>query len=202
MKFDGLNLNEIFRFAITGIGFYFVFFFSDIEIEKRFSSIEKPLIILLMGILIYYLYRTVIYPIILKMIDRFNPNNIRNYIGKASDIEEWDEKNDLWLIICNSNSEKLDIDKSRTWSHSIHMMYIVGMLSLIGTIINTAIKFSLNKAILFFILFAVFMFAAIKSELSIEKRIYRNFVFNRDPEIDNMVQRYKENKKTINCNST
>jgi hypothetical protein len=195
MKIESLNLNELFRFLITGLGFYFVLQLSGIKIEDTPNLVEKSAIIVMTGILIYYLYRTIIYPVILRIIDRFNNDNVRYYIENNFEITKWDEKNDLWLIMCHKFAD-LDVDTSRTWSHSIHMLFIVSILSFLGVIICLSNKDCVNT-IYFFLGFAIFLFAAVISELSLEKRIYRNFILNKNDAIDEMVCTYKENKKSI-----
>ena len=194
MKIGDLSLSEVFRFVVTGSSLHLALSYTGMTfVGKLEGSIEKSIAILIGGILLYYLYRTLIYPIILRLVDSANSNSVRNYLKLQFSIKSWGERNDVWLLI----AEKLGIesvDKDRLWSHSIHMLFVLSLVALIGTITAIANGRSCTDKAVFVTLFVVFLLAAIKSEVSLERRIYRSFLVNGNKCFAEQVQGYLQRK--------
>lgn len=195
MKLENLDINEILRFVVTGLSVYFVFSMSNIKIDFIETDFEKVILIVMFGIVVYFLYRSMLYPLILQLLDKMNTKNVRYFLKSKFDISKWDEANDLWHIICKT-VDNLEVDRLRTWSHSIHMLFILCIVSFVRLIINIIIKDCTN-VLIFLGLSLLFLLSSISSDLSLEKRIYRNFVFNYTEKIDEIVNKYKENNKEV-----
>lgn len=190
MKFSDLSLSDILRFVITGYALYFVKIFTGVKFQFSIGGgLQKQFAIIVVGIVFYYLYRTLIYPWFLQTVDMWNKQSVRNLVDREKRLS-WGERNDLWLLI--AHKENLDdVDKNRLWSHSIHMLYVLSLSMVVGVVIvglsllpqdflrlfDEVATFSSVpwvKGICLFLLAASFIVAALTSEIALERRIYRS----------------------------
>lgn len=201
MKIGDLPLNDVFRFLITGYVLYIVALYTGMDqlLEKvrMLEPIERQLAIFTAGVLVFYFYRTGIYPIVLRIMDYLNKENVRTFIRQNDQVASWSEANDIYLLISNRNPE-MNVDNNRIWSHSIHMLFITGILFLIGflfTLLQGDFCTNWMQILAFGVISSFLLLAAFGSESSLEKRIYRSFVVFYRPKFESEIGKYLSNKK-------
>ena len=201
MKFEPKSIGDVLRFLVTGYVVYAVTEYSGIKailsLPKQLGPAEKTFIIFAAGAVIYFLFRTVIYPWLVQrmLVDRLNSKeNIRSYLRKGRSIG-WSEANDLYHLVVQRHPElPLDVDGNRLWSHSIYMLFISGGAAFLGAI--AAWWFAGLKEVLFLAISgAVLLFAAVVSDVALERRIYRSVVGFHPNVLVNDVRLYLENKQ-------
>ncbi|MBN2267382.1 MAG: hypothetical protein JW725_03525 [Candidatus Babeliaceae bacterium] len=194
MRFDNLSIADLLKYFYTGFWFYLIGEKTKFPLISRIASLdstfEKSVAIFFIGALTYFLYRTFVYPILLaRTNDWFFSGNIRNIIGKKYNIKTWEDKNDLYNNLENIYPQ-FDVDKSRIWNSSIHLLYIVAIIGLFGIIFGKAKGIDDFSVLNYCIGVVICFFAAWTSDSFLQKRIGRNFILNINDEIDSRIRTF------------
>ena len=209
MNVEPKSLNEILRFLVTGYVFYiiakYVKFTNSLGVLIPSGSVEKQLLIFTVGIFLYYLFRTVIYPLIIfRFIDSLNRAGsvraaIQDYANslEAEDRPEnmtWAETNDIYHLIVQRRP-KWDVDSSRLWSHSIYMLFICGLLASMGCLYAIFVCRCHLQALVLGAGGTLLISAGFWSDWNLENRIYRNVAILNRSEFQKELKDYFSNRK-------
>ncbi len=110
---DKLSLPQIFRHLLMGfiwmVGYYIccatntkAFFsaLSEAKIPDSVLATGIPILALVIGTLTFLIYRSLIYGlIILKLVDKYRPDNVRNFLKEKYKISGWYKADALWKVI-------------------------------------------------------------------------------------------------------
>jgi hypothetical protein len=134
---DKLSLPQIFRHLLMGfiwmVGYYICFptntkeFFSALSEAKIPDSVLAtgiPILALVIGTLTFLIYRSLIYGlIILKLIDRIWPDNVRSFLKEKYKISGWYKADALWKAIrekkLSEQTKNVDLG-----SAGIHLLFM------------------------------------------------------------------------------
>jgi len=136
VELKNLDWGDVFRFLVTGFWFYFIFSFVSkdnlpFDIDK--TSIPFLIVVLLsIGTMLYFSFRSLVYPFFVCFLDLFVQNG-RSYIKKKYNISRWINANDLWQLYQNNYIADFK-GNYKTWHPSIHMLCICWVLTFAGSI--------------------------------------------------------------------
>jgi hypothetical protein len=211
MNVESRSMGEFLRFVITGYAFYMVAkivgFTQHLRVLSPSGELEKQLQIVTAGAILYYAFRTVVYPILLsRIIDRINPAmSIRTAVrnGPMEDSQAssqsteapakarkitWAESNDVYHLAIHGKPE-LDVDRDRLWSHSIHMLLICGILAMAGCLYALVACLFL-KALILFVVAILLLVSGGCSDVALERRIYRNIAILHRAQLNDILTDY------------
>jgi hypothetical protein len=131
-----ISLSESMRFLFPGVVLYLylyiIFPIQSANFAQSVGVIEFPLILIVLGSLIYFVYRTIIYdPIIERILCKWNPlgSSYRKLLKDRYGIST-DQATRLFILI----RDNLLLEKYKNISMEaagIHMLYIAGILGIL-----------------------------------------------------------------------
>ncbi len=136
-----LSLADAFRYMFSGVIFYIYLYIHDSsitdEIPKPIGQIGVVILLLVVGSLIYFVYRALIYNIIIIRIQdllRFRTNNYRTYLKKQYRLNTREAMQLFYLIGDKFFKEKYT--GLKVTAGGIHLLYICGILGIPFCILN------------------------------------------------------------------
>ncbi len=199
MELKNLDWGDVFRFLVTGFWFYFIFSFvyeDKLPFNIDNDSIPFLIVILLsIGTMLYFSFRSLVYPLFVRVIDLFVPN-ARCYIRKKYNIGGWIHANDLWQIYQNNYIDDFK-GNYKTWHPSIHMLCICWVQTLAGYIYYSFYGDNpiANKAIILRILFGLFFVSSVASQIMYELRIFSHLRTHDDANLTTLIKKWKSKEE-------
>ena len=195
MEIKNFDIEDIFRFLVTGFWFYFIFsFVSEDKLPFNMGQDSIPFLILALlsiGTMLYFSFRTLVYPLLVRCLDLFFPN-ARSYIKKKYSIECWVYASDLWQVYQSNNLDDFKGNYKR-WLPSIHMLCISSIITLVGSIYYS---FHVDnpcpeKKFILWLLFIIFVVSSIVSQVLYELRLLSHLKTHDDTKLTELVERWK-----------
>lgn len=136
-----LSLADAFRYMFSGVIFYIYLYVHDSSIADKISKpiglIGVVIFLLVVGSLIYFVYRALIYNFIIIRIQdllRFRTDNYRTYLKKQYRLETREAMQLFYLIGDNFFRDKYT--RLKMTAGGIHLLYIGGILGIPFSILN------------------------------------------------------------------
>jgi hypothetical protein len=205
MNYKVERIENAFRYLVTGSWAYMILWFCY---KKLFVSIYKDignaLLIVstfVIGASFYFIYRSIIYPFILKEIDRRQKENPRSYIKSKYYSNDFDKCHDVWKK-AYSETSNIDQDRYEIWYASIHMMNMMAIICLLGILIMFFGGFSWIKLFLLSILSILLSYSALESDKDLQRRLYMEVKNIDGKKLQAIVDNYNKSiPETANNNS-
>lgn len=167
---------------------------NNVDVYKGVVSQEAYIIVLILfslGMLLYFINRTLVFPIIERITDRCRKNVFRNYIKKKYPEVKFFQSNDLWIIIQDEGKIGEGLSKYKIWKASIEMMS--GLTIFLGfmTVKNWLNGYETAWVFKNIVMFLFMLVASIKSNMSFEERLYNIMLYqNNFGELNDKISSY------------
>ncbi len=141
--------------------------------------------------MLYFSFRTLVYPLFVRCLDLFIPN-ARSYIKKTYNIRYWIYASDLWQVYQSNNLDDFKGNYKR-WLPSIHMLCISSIITLVG---SAYYSFHVDnpcpeKKFILWLLFVIFVVSSIVSQVMYELRVFSHLKTHDDTKLTELVERWK-----------
>lgn len=196
-----LSLSNAFRYMFSGVLAYFYLYIYDVSIAKQalaFSGIGITILLIVIGSVIYLLYRPLFYDmIIIRLQDRcrLNSDNYRTFLKKRYDIGTY-ESSLLWSQIRDKYFKNRYSEFMRITASGIHLIYIAGIIAIPFSIWGFMIS-DFKLSLIFLGIASIFLFGAFLNDRNYEDTELRFLYSLDDDELDLFVSKMLRNTSSI-----
>jgi len=135
---DKFTLPQFLRYLLIGfilIGVHYICFPKNaVNFYEELGKVGTPIFAFVAGSITFLFYRSTIYGIIiLRIIDKIHPDNVRNILISRYDIPSWYKAEVFWQVLQQAEfKEKLkNVDLGSAGTHSLYMASIAGFVATI-----------------------------------------------------------------------
>ena len=203
VSMDRLQIGDLFRFAISGVVAYLYLLLSKPEIAKKLESatgtIGFPLVLIVAGSFIYYLYRPLVFDHFIRwFLNRISDGctEYQQFLCKKLNVDQA-EVDRLWRIIQERYPPKTEW---QVRTAGIHMIYIGGILAIVFSIWCFS-EGEPTKAFWFSIWGILCLSAAILNNVSYEREEFARLRSLPTADVESIVKNFLQTKKMASASS-
>jgi hypothetical protein len=198
MNYKVERIENAFRYLVTGSWVYMILWLCyNCMFDRIHKEVGTSLLIVstfVIGASFYFIYRSLIYPRILRIVDSYQKENPRNYLLSKFKNDSFDKAHDIWKK-AYSETPNIDRDRYEIWYASIHMMNMMAIICLMGIPLLVIGGFNWYKLGILIILFVLLIFSAFESDKDLQRRLHMEIANIDDSNLKNIIDKVNNAKK-------